>query len=245
MAGPLNFSEYGPEPEARQAPPVLLQEDATFKVYLDTVCGRLAALAPPEWLEDLRAELTCHLECTAAAYEELGETPEQAAASACRSLGDPVKLEQRWERFWQEKRPEPFRKTFQLAFVRFGAAALAAPELLLLPWWNPFRNLSPAVTHFADLLTLFTVFFLPMGVGVAFARRSRGRAFLGATAALLAVAALSALLGPLVPGEDTSGLKTSMWQCYLIYWLPLGSAAAGITGLARTRRERHRLQRGS
>jgi hypothetical protein len=244
-----NLNEHGPEPEVRHAaatlPRALPGEDAAFKAYLDAVCTSVAALAPPEWLADLRAELACHLSCTVEAYVELGERRELAAQRACRSLGDPVKLGRRWERYWRDKQPEPFRTTVRLAFVRFAAATLAAPALLLFSWWEPFRRLSPTATHFADLLTFFTVLGLPLVVGVVLARCSRGRVVLGTAAALLAMAALSVVVGPLLPGDDPAGVYSGLWQIHLIYWLPLGCLTAGITSLLRSRRERPRVQRGS
>lgn len=220
------------------------REELAFSPYLDTVCARVSTHAPEAWVADLRAELGCHLACTANAYEELGETPEQAITSACRSLGDPSKLGQRWERYWLSRRTEPFRKTFQLAFARFLGAAVISLVMLLTA-----ARLSVSGSAFVplrDLLTVTSVLGAPILAGIAVGIQSRGRRALGAAAAVMVVAAVTALIATLVPGDDPVGLQPFFWQVELLYWLPLGSAAAGITGVARTLWKRcRRLQSGA
>jgi hypothetical protein len=198
----------------------------------------LHALAPAEWVVDLRAELACHLECTAEAYAELGETRAEAVASACRSLGDPGKLGRQWECFWQDKGREPLPKTAWRAFGYFSVATLLHATVVFCFGDYLFSShpiLDPAIPN---------ALLLPIVTGVCIARRARGRR--GAetarvtAAAALVVAALTGILTWLLPGPDREGLRTLLWETTLRFWLPLGAAAAGLTGLVRIRRERRR-----
>lgn len=249
MARPRNLSEHDPQPGPFRSAPIpqleLPAEHPEFTPYLDRVCAPLNALAPAEWVADLRAELACHLECTAEAYEELGETPEQAARSACRSLGDPARLARRWERFWQDRRPEPFRRTFGQAFAVFTVGALLSLGLLLLSTMVGNATGGWLFVPAQDTLILVSVLGMPITLGAVFGRWSRGRRALGAAAGVLAVAAVTALIDLLLPGGGPADIEPFLWQIDLVYWLPLGTAAAWITGLLCARREARRLQRGA
>lgn len=242
MTRPRNLSEHGPELEAPRSAltpqPGLPREEPAFTAYLDAVCERVRPLAPEAWVADLRAELACHLECTADAYVELGEAREAAVASACRSLGDPGKLGRQWERFWLEKTQEPLRKTALRALGYFSTATLLHAAVVFCfgeYLFSPRPILDPAIPN---------ALLLPILTGVCIARRARGRrgaeTALVTAAAALTVAALTAILMWLLPGPDREGMRTLLWETTLIFWLPLGGAAAGLTGLVRTRRERRR-----
>ncbi|MCC2672372.1 MAG: hypothetical protein K0Q72_4844 [Armatimonadetes bacterium] len=243
----LSQSEHGPEPEPSRSdlnPPLELPaEDPAFTGYLDEVCAPLARLAPEYWVSDLRAELAMHLECTAEAFEELGESRRCAVASACRTLGDPERLGQRWERHWREKLPEPFRKTFRLAFRHYSTAALISVGVLLLSSHH-LLNGPPNGANFGDLLRILGVLVMPVLAAAQFAQRSRGRRVLASAAAVAAVAAATAVIGGLLPGPDPGGFRPFFWQMELVYWLPIGCATAGITTLLQARKERRRQLSG-
>jgi hypothetical protein len=215
-------------------------DDPSLTAYLDTVCVRVQPLAPEAWVADLRAELACHLECTADAYEELGDCREQAMVNACRSLGDPVKLGRQWERFWQEKVREPLRKTalraigyFSVAMLLHAVAVFGFGDYL----FSPRCLLDPAITN---------ALLLPLLTGVCIVRRARGRRMLETAlvtaGAVLAEAAVTAVLDWTLPGEDLHGMRTLLWVTAITFWLPLGTAAAGVTRLVSLSRSRRRCK---
>ena len=222
----------------------LIQEEPAFTIYLDAACSPITRLAPEEWLRDLRAELAAHLECTAAAFEELGETRDRAVVKACRTLGDPVELGQRWKLHWETKTPEPFGQTLQLALREFSRATLLSVGMLYLSMYS-ILSAQPGGNRIEDCLRVAGVLVMPLIAGYRFACRSRGRRVRAAATALLLLALMVAVLGLVLPGSDPSGIRPFLWQMQLVYWLPLGCLSAGVTSLVQARQARRRKLSGS
>lgn len=206
---------------------------AAFHYYLELVCRPLRGVAPDAWVEDLRAELSSHLECLAEAHEELGEGREAAVAQACRSLGDPAQLGEQWAEHWKTKHSEPFPALVKRAFTYFALASLVSIGFFLASM-KPTMNTQPL----ADLLRIWGVLILPVHAGLLFGRHSHGRRGPAAATAIVLLAGVTLLVGAVWPGSDPVGFRPFVAGISLIYTLPLGTAAAAIAGRLKDRKRR-------
>ena len=172
---------------------------------------------PPEDRAELHQELRQHLDALAAAHEELGATPEEAARAALRRFGDPKRLGRKmFQEWWQtvhsgERQVVPAILTVLLIHFVFIFAALV--------WWPK--------TH----VLLDMTFAAPPVAGVT-AR------LLFPTGGLKGVAigyvfALSLVVFPAM------GISVEDFLMSLLVggvWMALGCGAAWLTGVIRRKR---------
>src|SRR5262249_52206433 len=76
------------------------RSDPRIEDYLDQIYAPLVGWVPYGARTELRAELQAHLESLAAAYQELGSTPDAAVCQALAQSGDPQAVVREWVREW-------------------------------------------------------------------------------------------------------------------------------------------------
>lgn len=205
-----------PVPRPRfEADPRELVED-----YLDHALVELVGVVPYARRQELRRELTDHLQSLADAYEELGATPAEAMARALDQFGPPREIGLQWADAWQ---PEPARGTLLRPALRTLAGV--AP-LALASWYAGLFQ--PEMILRLPLLQ----YALPLVMVAAFAAGFRPATFraAGACLALASVTAVSGMLSLLVrheAGQEALLLTTGL---QLLTWLPSGMFAAEAAG---------------
>ena len=223
------------------------------EAYLDTVLAPLPRRLPAFQLEELRRELRTHLWERVAAYEELGQTEDEAVTEALAQFGGGQDFLRQWRREWTKM---PRRMTLQEVWEAgkgalrpslVGISSALLPYFALRACYLDFPKSAVSVylnsqTHWPGWAWVWLAFLLlPAFAGIRHGRCAPERAGIGMLAALtaefLAVTLLYqtadwALLSPiwtsplgLYMREDSDLLRGVMAA-----WIPIAAGAAAITG---------------
>jgi hypothetical protein len=230
------------EASARQA------AEADVEDYLDHVAARLLALPRARRVE-LRTELGQHLRALAAAHEELGASPDDAAHAAVRKFGDPARIARAFLQTWQRT---PGHVTAR-HFYKHALAAFAGLMLFNLVSATYLINLPPEQQR--QMLPLFWPAFMiawviiggPLLAGWHLGRRAperkAARAIAGALATLcVGLEGVALLLSPMAEfGPIWQLLRNNCigLGVYSLVWIPLGSVSASVSSAVH---RRHRVR---
>lgn len=216
------------------------------EAYLDTVLASLPRRLSAFQVSELRRELRTHLWERVAAYEELGQTEDDAVTEALQQFGgskDFVK-QWRWEwrkpamritarEVWEATRPmlRPSLLGLALATAPFGL--LFIPRLLGQFYTLPWAKIIQAEAMLFWPLMGVSYLVLPVLIGTSQGRRVPERAGLGMAAVLAAELTVTSLLYLVCPTELSSQPSAdnffSLLLGLLVFWLPLASGAAALT----------------
>lgn len=171
-------------------------DDEETAAYFERLNAPLRKMPQADRAE-LHAELRQHLDALAAAHEELGASPDEAAHAALKQFGDPVKI---GRRLFDEWRRAPQTNIWRIAggaFWRLYAIQMGlsifATAINRLTLGIDFRFLAPiAVTLLESLL-----FLVPVSVGIWAGKRFGRRAVPGLACMSASVFLLSPILSPL------------------------------------------------
>jgi hypothetical protein len=211
------------------------QSDAHIEEYLDHLCVPLVGRVPYAARATLRSQLRTHLEALIHARQELGWERDEAVRRALTSFGDPRVLGRKWLREWRcaaPAAPVPSARPATLVAVRcFGAATITAIAMMMLAMGRP---ISPLL---GSLLGVILAFVAPLLAGLLTGWVAPTRQVLGS------FYALSLVIVPMTLGSGCLWQGTRYEDVPLIgiiqvlFWLPIGCAAAALGGWLRTRRE--------
>ncbi len=222
------------------------------EAYLDTVLASLPRRLSAFQLEELRRELRTHLWERVAAYEELGQTEDEAVTEALTQFGGGQDFLKQWRREWKKptKRMtarEVWEATRSMLRPTLTSLAVVVPlPFVLLRWYFYGLHGSPSTALTVGTWVWFwcALLLLPIWVGIKQWRGAPGRAGIGIAAVLGIAAALTAEIAAagllsqfadwLLPtgspdrivADGFFGLLLSL----LLVWLPLASGAAAVTG---------------
>jgi hypothetical protein len=238
MERPAFPSDDGPARRAAppQSPsrPAETVRDPRIGAYLDEVFAPLAGVVPCAQRQELRVELSAHLEALVEAHRELGSEPDAAVRAALAQLGDAHRLGREWARECRRPAGAPswhgtaFLGSLLLAgFILFASASLGASWLVAL---------EQSMGH-----DPFEIFLggplLPLGAGL-LVGRWRGRHPLGSRWGLLLITLASAGISFIMTTADPRPPLVSVIRVLL--WLMTACAAAGLGALDGFSRERSR-----
>ena len=178
------------------------------------------------------------------AYLELDALPQDAAHSAIRQWETERQAIENRQAHPQELNTRPSSRSARQATLTalkvFGAGGLAATAI------TPFLVGTSTQSVWSPLvfcLLLFLIFGLPAVLGATVGMRVRNRPVLGTLYALVLLIPLVTLVAELTmkvftrfPGE---GLMLGI--DLVLFWLPIGCLAAGVTGWAQSQRRKRRL----
>jgi hypothetical protein len=221
----------GQQPDRASA---VSKRDPRLDDYLDHVYAPLVGVVPYARRQELRAELSAHLETLAASYEELGSTPEAAVVLALQQFGEPRRLSRQWIREWirpaEPARVQPAWRAMLTALVCFGVASLFALFVLMAD-----RN---SLDPFVGMILVGAL--PPLLAGVVTGLLAPARHALGTFFALALLILPSIALGAFalnrIPESNhlaECGLVLAMIQS--VYWMPIGCAAAALGGRLQSR----------
>ena len=227
------------------------------EAYLDTVLASLPRRLSAFERDELRRELRTHLWERVAAYEELGQTEDDAVTEALTQFGGGKNFVKQWRREWTK----PIIRLTLREVCRAGRQAWVPCLISLAASLVPFvlvfvgaclaigtslgpENTPPgsikAATSFAFFWTMTSVTFLavPIWLGTKHRRQHPQNAGVGIAAALAAQLAAACLVfqfaDRLLPagsfGRMAADCIFGMAVALLSVWLPLASGAAALTG---------------
>ena len=227
-------------------------DNEEVEAYFNRLNAELKKM-PPEDRAEMHQEIRQHLEALAAAHEELGATPREAAEAALRQFGDPIKIGRRLFREWKQSLPRASRGELSVILcvlmVHFSAISLmlfGGMQMTMPIYWRLFNHWVPIQLNFwvpflAAPLLAGTV------AGVLFPRRAVKASFIGHlfVPALLFIPELlsngSGVMAGHSVGIDTAvyvpdiGIASGFslyWEGSFI-WLLLGCVSAFVIGRLR------------
>jgi hypothetical protein len=219
--------------------------DSRLEDYLDHVCAPLVGLVPYARRQELRAELRGHLEALVATHEELGSARDAAVVLGLRQFGPPRDLARRWAREWAHgtaapMQLEPAWRAMLIALGSFGAATLLALGMLLIVVLTADHPL-PDVLR--EPVGFSMIYLLPVLAGLAVGLLAPARHALGTfyAQAILIVPSAALTAAALIQPPDSASfdawhLPLSFVLVQLLWWTPIGCAAAALGGSLRARR---------
>jgi hypothetical protein len=142
----FNPAQNPPGEEARHS--------ALIEDYLDHFCAPLVGTVPYERRQELRRELTCHLESIMDALQELGATRDEAVLDALHRFGDPQKLGAQWAREWSHGTPE---RLTPWAPMRITMGVYSVMSLVLA-----LTVAGPSMNSFVEFLLILSITALPV-----------------------------------------------------------------------------------
>ncbi len=221
------------------------------EAYLDTVLTTLPRRLSAFQISELRREIRTHLWERVAAYEELGQTEDDAVTEALSQFGGGKDFVTQWQREWTKT---PHRLTLREAWeaTRLALPLSLSAQISVFGGWALaiyFAYSSSLGGPFLDAVAaafgLGGTILAPLILGVVHSRRTPHRAGLGMFGALsmeiIGLGALTWLAGRLLPGWDQNRLVQNFEAFLLVMflWLPLASGTAAVGGWW-TRRARAR-----
>jgi hypothetical protein len=211
------------------------QSDPHIEDYLDHFCVPLVGRVPYAARATLRSQLRTHLEALVDARLELGWGRDGAVRHALTKFGDPRVLGRKWLREWRCATPAApvpsARPATRVAIRSFGAATGAAIALMMLAMGCPIPPL------LGSLLGFVLAFVTPLLAGLTTGWLAPARQALGSFYALsLVVAPITLGSGCLWQGTRYEDVPL-IGIIQVLFWLPIGCAAAALGGWLRTRRE--------
>lgn len=222
------------------------------EAYLDAVLASLPRHLSALQLDELRRELRTHLWSRVAAYEELGQTEDDAVTEALSQFGGGKDFVKQWRREW--KKPTKRITVREVWEATVPALALSAVALVLasLPvvfsycqyhFYGPNCWLSTNYRVFGDMLWPSLLFALPVLLGGVAAKYVPKNAVVGVFAALcldvILGSVVSSLGGWLLPEAAFFRIFVGPATLLTTLWIPVACGAAALTGWV-TRRGRTR-----
>ena len=207
--------------------------DPRVEDYLDHVCAPLVGKVPFERRRELRWEIGCHLQALAEAFEELGDSREEAVVKALGQFGDPGTIGKEWRGQWQAHRPAPGPLPLSACVpAYFQALQYFVPALAVM--WGYFAIHSNLPT-LSTLAVQFFALLLPLTLGARVGWRTSGRPSLGTALAILSLVLVLRAIMSVAPQEDIdrSPLVLALVVPALC-WLPLAAIAAAVAVRFRT-----------
>lgn len=215
------------------------EADALLEDFLDHVCAPLVGVVPYRERQAIRREIGAHLDALVAEHEFQGQSPDDAANSALREMGEPWAAGQAWLEAWSAGRQTSSsasrlaRASLTRPFAFFGVAAML--NWLLLE--------QCALTPGGDWLLPFVVLFAavaPIVCGVCVGASQPGHPTRGVLPALL-ILCLHALATGLLMLPSPDGLHFAAVP--LVWWLPVGLLSSSLVAALIRSHRRHRFLR--
>ena len=218
------------------------------EAYLDQILAPLTRRLSPSRRDELRRELREHLWARVDAYQELGQSEDEAVTEALRQFGGAEDFLRQWHREWMKTTPQAtLREVWQatrcalllslpaLLITCIGShewsRMIYADEITWAPEWMGFCGFSSVASGWASFALDFIA--LPLALGVAAGRLIPRHAGIGMLIALaFEVAAANWLnLGPTAHrlGFFASRSFDHIFMCSTS-WLPLACISAALTG---------------
>jgi len=212
------------------------------EAYLDAVLASLPRRLSAFQISELRRELRTHLSERVAAYEELGQTEDDAVTEALRQFGGGKDFVKQWRREWKKPAARiTLREVWEA--TRLALPVSLAAQILVYGGWALaiyFAYSSSLGGPFLDIVAagfgLGGTILAPLALGVAHSRRTPHRAGLGMAGALsleiIGLGALTWLAGRLLPGweQNHTVQEFEAFLLLMFVWLPLASGAASLGG---------------
>jgi len=223
------------------------------EAYLDQILAPLARRLSPFHREELRRELREHLWARVGAYRELGQSEDEAVTEALRQFGGAEDFTRQWRREWMKTPPkvtlggvwEAMRPTLYLSSLALLLACL--PLILWVYGYAFFQSipwLGSRLVRYSPLLgeTLWVIdlVLLPIGLGLAIAKRAPQKAGLGSLLALSAQVAIGSSLYWISKWMwPTQGWVDIASQPMLLEagWIPITCTSAALAGWWARRRQ--------
>ena len=224
------------------------QDSAPRRVeaYLDTVLASLPRRLSAFERKELRRELRTHLWERVAAYEELGQTENDAVTEALQQFGGGKDFVKQWRREWRKPIDRlTLREVWEAGKSAFDYTILTlmlayTPILICLslfpldrhwlPFWRPWIDGHP--TQLCSTLCWFELVGLPIALGLAVGRRTPKkpgwRVFLSLTAQVM-IGIIGAGVSRWSQIDKVSDLLIQVALLEVV-WLPLACTAAALSG---------------
>ena len=206
--------------------------------------ARYLAQTGTEQISDTRARL----EALTLAYSELDALPQRAVDAAIRHLESEQQTaalaaqQSRQQAFGQRRRSRRAKQSARPATLTalklFGPGALALVALFSACFMVSYTS---PLFHLVGQLTIFSIFGLPALLGVAVGARVKHRPALGTFYAMGLVILLASLVAAVV--SPLLAWREFLWllpPLLTLFWVPIGTASAGLTGWARKARNKRR-----
>ena len=226
------------------------------EAYLDTVLASLPRRLSPFQLGELRREIRTHLWERVAAYEELGQTEDDAVSEALTQFGGGKDFVKQWRREWTKMPRLTLRDVCRagrqaLIPCLISLAASLVPFVLVIvgarlgigsylgPKNTPPESITATVSEaFFWTTTSVTFLAVPVWLGAKHRWQHPQNAGVGIAAALAAQLAIACLVfqfaDQLLPagsiGRMTADSIFGMTVALLSVWLPLAPGTAALTG---------------
>lgn len=222
------------------------EADALVEDYLDHVSAQLLAL-PRERRVEMRREINQHVAALAQAHEELGAGPADAAQAALKRFGDPAKIGRAFAATWKQPLTWKELTAFPAAALKQGLLWFGAAGVLFAGGATlaVLTSVTLETAQIGDRTGMVAALALPLLAGWQVGRTAPARAALGTfyALALLAFGATPFLIPSL--HSSLAGLPEPLAMETVMYaaWMPLGCAAAAVSGALARRPGRFRLAR--
>lgn len=216
------------------------------EAYLDAVLTSLPRRLSAFQISELRRELRTHLWERVAAYEELGQTEDEAVTEALQQFGGGKDFVTQWRRGWT-KTPHrvTLREICEATRISFrptlnGLAAAILPVVLVVGSYSALHG-SPAGAFMFSIrapiywsVNVFAFVGMPVLIGIRQERRLPGRAVIGLTAMLSVLGLVASLLYQIgegaVPGSPVVEVPLGYLLVLTAAWIPIAGGTAALTG---------------
>ena len=216
------------------------------EAYLDTVLASLPRRLSAFQVSELRRELRTHLWERVAAYEELGQTEDDAVTEALQQFGGSKDFVKQWR--WEWRKPamrimarevwEAMRLSFWPTLLGLGAAIL--PVVLVVGTYSVLNG-SPAGAFMFSvrtpiywLVNAFAFVGTPVLLGIRQERRLPKQAVIGLTATLSVLGLVASLLCQIgekaAPGSPVVEVPLGFLLVLTAAWIPIAGGTAALTG---------------
>lgn len=213
------------------------------EAYLDAMLTSLPRRLSAFQISELRRELRTHLWERVAAYEELGQTEDDAVTEALQQFGGGKDFVKQWRREWKKPtRRLTVREVWEATVPALGLSAVML-TLASLPvvfsycqyhFYRPNCWLNTNYRVFGDMLWPSLLFVLPVMLGGMAAKYVPKNAVIGVFAALCLDVVLGSVVssfgGWLLP--DAAFFRVFVGPATLLttLWIPVACGAAALTG---------------
>lgn len=216
---------------------------ARVEAYLDQVLAPLMRQLSPFHRDELRREMRAHLWGRVDAYQELGQSEDDAVTEALRQFGGAEDFLRQWRHEWKGAVPQTSLLDFQQAIrlaLPFTLSALFIVSLpLLLAYYQPSADRNGPSGWIYDHYTAFNhawlglCFLLPVGLGSLVGQCAGKSAALGTVGALTLVGLFGCLIsfaGSYLWEQEVSIREMVNQIAWLgALWMPIACTTAGIT----------------
>jgi len=210
------------------------EADALVEDYLDHVSAGLLFLPRARRME-IRREIGQHIVALARAHEELNDAPLKAAQTALVRFGDPAKIVRSFSRAWKQPVSAQEATAFPGAALKQGLLWFGGAGLFVISSLFTITALAPlgANTQLASEWVAMIVLLLPIMAGWRVGQAAPARASVGTFYALSLLTFAASLIASRMSGgelyrpfDDLPVVAALMFAL----WMPLGCAAAAVSG---------------